>query len=158
MHCTLLTGVLLLWHSCPSSCCCPASTIAKNSTRGHFTSRFAATTVLPTEDTVNSFLFQMLGYDSTKTWKVNDIRPSEVPGLAAVTVMITDPQGSSPSRLLVSSDGKHVLTGEILPFGAKPFDEARAKLEKGVNGPAKGPGEGCGHDCRVQRHAVSALR
>src|SRR5208337_5458808 len=29
--------------------------------------------------------------------------------------------------------------GEILPFGAKPFDEARAKLEKGVNGTAKGP-------------------
>jgi protein-disulfide isomerase len=26
-----------------------------------------------------------------------------------------------------------------MPFGAKPFDDARAKLEKGVNGPAKGP-------------------
>ncbi len=81
----------------------------------------------------------MLGFDSTKTWKVTDIRPSEVPGLAEVMVMITDPQGSSPSRLLVSADGKHVLTGEILPFGAKPFEEARAKLEKGLNGPAKGP-------------------
>jgi protein-disulfide isomerase len=96
-------------------------------------------TVLPTEDTVNSFLFQMLGYDSTKTWKVTDIRPSEVPGLAAVSVVITDAQGSNANRLLVSSDGKHVLTGEILPFGAKPFDDARAQLEKGVNGPAKGP-------------------
>jgi protein-disulfide isomerase len=96
-------------------------------------------TVLPTEDTVNSFLFQMLGYDSAKTWKVTDIRPSEVPGLAAVSVVITDAQGSNPNRLLVSADGKHVLTGEILPFGAKPFDDARAQLEKGVNGPTKGP-------------------
>ncbi len=96
-------------------------------------------TVLPTEDTVNSFLFQMLGYDSTKTWKVTDIRPSEVPGLAAVSIVITDAQGSNPNRLLVSSDGKHVVTGEILPFGAKPFDDARAQLEKGVNGPTKGP-------------------
>ncbi len=96
-------------------------------------------TVLPAEDTVNSFLFQMFGYDATITWKVGEIRPSEVPGLAEVSVVITNAQGSNPNRLLVSSDGKHVITGDILPFGAKPFDDARAKLEKGVKGPAKGP-------------------
>src|SRR5208282_6453304 len=99
----------------------------------------AGTTVLPSEDTVNSFLFQMFGYDPAITWKVNEIRPSEVPGLAEVSIVITNPQGSNPNRLLVSSDGKRAITGEILPFGAKPFDDARAKLEKGVNGPAKGP-------------------
>ncbi len=97
------------------------------------------TTVLPSEDTVNSFLFQMFGYDATITWKVNEIRPSEIPGLAEVSVVITNPQGSNPNRLLVSSDGKHAITGDILPFGAKPFEDARAKLEEGVNGPAKGP-------------------
>ncbi len=97
------------------------------------------TTVLPSEDTVNSFLFQMFGYDATITWKVNEIRPSEIPGLADVSVVITNQQGSNPNRLLVSSDGKHAITGDILPFGAKPFDDARAKLEKGVNGPARGP-------------------
>jgi len=99
----------------------------------------AATTVLPSEDTVNSFLFQMFGYDASITWKVNEIRPSEIPGLAEVSVVLTNPQGSNLNRLLVSSDGKHAVTGDILPFGAKPFDDARAKLEKGVNGPAKGP-------------------
>jgi len=97
------------------------------------------TTVLPTEDTVNSFLFQMFGYDPTITWKVNQIRPSEVPGLAEVSVVLTNEKGSNPNRLLVSADGKHAITGDILPFGAKPFDDARAKLEKGVTGPAKGP-------------------
>ena len=96
-------------------------------------------TVLPSEDTVNSFLLQMFGYDPTITWKVNDIRPSEVPGLAEVLVVITNAQGSNPNRLLVSSDGKHAITGDVLPFGVKPFEEARARLEKGVNGPAKGP-------------------
>ncbi len=96
-------------------------------------------TVLPSEDTVNSFLFQMFGYDATITWKVNEIRPSEIPGLAEVSVVVTNPQGSNPNRLLVSADGKHAITGDILPFGAKPFDDARAKLEKGVNGPARGP-------------------
>ena len=50
-----------------------------------------------------------------------------------------DAQGANPNRLLVSSDGKHAITGDVLPFGAKPFEEARAKLEKGVSGPAKGP-------------------
>ncbi len=95
--------------------------------------------VLPTEDTVNSFLFQMFGYDPSITWKVNDIRPSDIAGLAEVTVILTSTQGSNQSRLLVSADGKHALTGDILPFGAKPFQDARARLEKGVNGLAKGP-------------------
>jgi len=96
-------------------------------------------TVLPTEDTVNSFLFQMFGYDAAITWKVAEIRPSEVPGLAEVSVILTNAQGANQSRLLVSADGKHAISGEILPFGVKPFEDARAKLEKGVNGPAKGP-------------------
>jgi len=109
----------------------PAKPAAKPASEG--------ATVLPTEDTVNAFLFQWVGYDPTVTWKVADIRPSEVPGLAEVQVVITNPQGSSQNRLLVSADGKHALTGDILPFGAKPFDEARDKLEKGVTGPAKGP-------------------
>ncbi|MGD0415688.1 MAG: thioredoxin domain-containing protein [Terriglobales bacterium] len=97
------------------------------------------TTGLPTEDTVNAFLFQMFGYDATITWQVNEIRPSEMPGLAEVSIVLTSPKGSTPNRLLVSADGKHAITGDIMPFGAKPFDDARAKLEKGVNGPARGP-------------------
>src|ERR1035438_4260038 len=62
---------------------------------------------LPTEDTVNAFLFQMFGYDPTVTWKVSEIRPSVMPGLAEVSVVITNSQGSNLNRLLVSSDGKH---------------------------------------------------
>jgi len=81
----------------------------------------------------------MFGYDPTYTWKVVDIRPSEVSGLAEVGIVISSPKGSSPNRLLVTPDGKHIISGEILPFGAKPFDEAQEKLQKGVNGPSKGP-------------------
>ena len=99
----------------------------------------AAQTLLPSEDTVNSFLYQMFGYDATITWKIAEIRPSELTGLAEVTVIITNPQGSNANKLYVSADGKHAITGDILPFGARPFDDARAKLEKGVNGAAKGP-------------------
>jgi protein-disulfide isomerase len=96
-------------------------------------------TALPTEETVNSFLFQMLGYDAATTWKVGDIRPSGIPGLAEVVFIITNSQGTNQNKLLVSSDGKHAIAGDILPFGARPFDEARAKLDGGVNGPTRGP-------------------
>jgi protein-disulfide isomerase len=96
-------------------------------------------TVLPTEDTVNSFLFQTFGYDAAITWKIESIRPSEVPGLAEVVVVVSGPQGQGVNHILVSSDGKHAISGDILPFGAHPFDDARAKLEKGINGPARGP-------------------
>jgi len=94
---------------------------------------------LPSEETVNSFLFQMLGYDPAITWKVNEIRPSEISGLAEVTFVITNSQGANQNRLLVSADGKHAIQGEILPFGARPFEDAQAKLDQGVNGPARGP-------------------
>ena len=119
-----------------------AQTSSSHPAKSHSASPTPATTNssgIPTEDTVNAFLFQMLGYDPATTWKVTEIRPSEIPGLAEVTFIITNSQGANQNRLLVSSDGKHALTGDILPFGSKPFDDARAKLEKGVNGPAKGP-------------------
>ena len=99
----------------------------------------ACSTILPTEDTVNSFLFQTFGYDPAITWKIADIRPSEMPGLAEVSIVITTAQGANANRLLVSSDGKHAISGDLLPFGAHPYQEAREKLEKGVNGTAKGP-------------------
>lgn len=141
MHRTLLAALLLsgiaIAQTKPAH---PAAYPAKSAAKPPATPPSGeGKTVLPSEDTVNSFLFQMFGYDPTITWKVNEIRPSEIPGLAEVSVVITNPQGSNPNRLLVSSDGKRAITGDILPFGAKPFDDARAKLEKGVNGPAKGP-------------------
>ncbi len=137
IHRTLLAALLLsgiaIAQNQPAHAAKPAAKPAATSAAAE------VTTVLPSEDTVNSFLFQMFGYDGTITWKVGEIRPSEVPGLAEVSVVITNPQGSNANRLLVSADGKHVITGEVLPFGAKPFEDARAKLEKGVNGAAKGP-------------------
>src|SRR5262249_50065621 len=64
---------------------------------------------------------------------------TQVPGLSQVLVVMTDPQGSSQQKFYVTADGKHAITGDIIPFGPKPFEEDRVKLEKGVKGPAKGP-------------------
>ena len=94
---------------------------------------------LPSEDTVNSFMQQTFGYDSSVTWKVASIRPSEAPGLAEVVVVVGSGQGQQVTTFYVTQDGKHALVGDMIPFGAKPYEPARAALEKGVNGVAKGP-------------------
>ena len=98
-----------------------------------------ASAAIPTEEAVDAFMKQMVGYSGDVTWKVADIRPTGIGGLTEVHVVISDPQGSNTNRFYVTSDGKHAVTGDIIPFGAKPFDEARAKLEKGVTGPSRGP-------------------
>lgn len=94
---------------------------------------------LPSEETVNSFLQQTFGYDSTVTWKISAIKPSIAEGLAEVDVVLTNSQGQSATTLYVTPDGKHALTGEILPFGAKPYQPAKETLLKGINGPGRGP-------------------
>lgn len=95
--------------------------------------------LLPSEETVSAFLQQMFGYDPSITWKIIDIRPAEAEGLAAVSVLLSNPQGQQASTLYVTSDQHHAVLGEIIPFGADPFTPAREKLEKGENGIAKGP-------------------
>ena len=94
---------------------------------------------LPSEETVNSFLQQTFGYDSTVTWKITAIKPSIAAGLAEVDVVLSNSQGQSTTTLYVTPDGKHALTGDILPFGAKPYQPAKEALLKGVNGPSRGP-------------------
>jgi len=94
---------------------------------------------LPSEETVNSFMQQTFGYDPTVTWKIASIKPSVAEGLAEVTVTLSNAQGQSITTLFVTPDGKHALTGEVMPFGAKPYEPAKGALLKGVNGPARGP-------------------
>jgi protein-disulfide isomerase len=98
-----------------------------------------ATADLPSEATVDSFLHQQFGYQPDLTWKISGIRPSVVEGLAEVTVVLASPQGQQLTRFYVAPDGQHALVGDIIPFGARPFDPAKQKLEKGITGPERGP-------------------
>src|SRR5580658_8103074 len=98
-----------------------------------------ATADLPSEATVDSFMHEQFGYQPDLTWKIESIAPSPIPGLAEVTVALASPQGHQLTRFYVGSDGAHALVGEMIPFGAHPFDPAKQKLEKGINGPARGP-------------------
>jgi protein-disulfide isomerase len=98
----------------------------------------AASSNLPSEETVNAFLQQMFGYDSSLTWKVADVRPSDAAGLAKITIVIGSAQGQQISVLYITPDGSHALTGELIPFGLRPFDADRKQLEKGITGPGRG--------------------
>jgi protein-disulfide isomerase len=93
---------------------------------------------LPSEDTVNSFMQQTVGYDPSVTWKISSIKPSVAEGLSEVDVILTNPKGQSLSTFYVTPDGKHALAGEIMPFGAKPYAAANEALLKGINGPSRG--------------------
>src|SRR5260370_20866748 len=98
-------------------------------------------TRLPSEETVNSFMKQMFGYDPSVSWKAVSIKPTEAQGIAEVMVVVSNAQGQQNSRLYVTSDGKHALIGDIIPFGTRPFDTAREELAKKADGPSRGPAD-----------------
>jgi protein-disulfide isomerase len=101
-------------------------------------SKPAAAATLPSEEVVNGFLQQTLGYDPAISWKVTSIKPAAAEGLAEVDVTVTSSQGSQGQKFYVTPDGAHAVIGEILPFGARPFDAVRDQLQKGINGPSRG--------------------
>src|ERR1700693_5540606 len=94
---------------------------------------------LPSEATVDSFMQQTFGYEAQISWKIASIKPAPVPGLGQVDVILATPQGQQLSRFYVTPDGEHAVVGDIIPFGAKPFDPAKKSLDKGITGPARGP-------------------
>jgi protein-disulfide isomerase len=98
-----------------------------------------ATANLPSEEDVNAFLHETFGYDSQLTWKIVGIKPSPAEGLAEVTVQISGPQGQGEQKFYVTEDGKHAVVGDVIPFGAHPFEQTRELLDKKVTGPARGP-------------------
>jgi protein-disulfide isomerase len=100
-----------------------------------------ASAKLPSEETVNAFMQQMFGYDSSVTWSVVDIKPASAEGLAEVLVAITSPQGKQTNKLYVTADGKHAVIGDIIPFGTHPFVATNEDLKKGVTGPSLGPAD-----------------
>ncbi|MGZ4825334.1 MAG: hypothetical protein ACXVZT_11995 [Terriglobales bacterium] len=93
---------------------------------------------LPGEATFNEFLKHMFGWNQDLTWKVVEIKPSEATGLSEAMVIFNTPKGQQATRIYVTTDQKYAFTGELVPFGADPFAEARQYL-KGASGPWQGP-------------------
>ena len=102
------------------------------------------TAATPTKETVQAFLRASWGYDTNRIFQVQAIQPTQVQGISRVTVLVEEKgsQQTQPSVLtfLTLPDGKHLIANdEILPFGARPFDNYREILERDAKGPSRGP-------------------
>lgn len=96
----------------------------------------------PSVETVNEFLRQSWGYDSGRIWQVAAILKTPVEGISKVVVQVAQ-KGANPPQTAVLQfyalpDGKHIISDDILPFGAHPFDENRQILLQRANGPSRG--------------------
>jgi len=94
---------------------------------------------LPSEATVDSFLHQTFGYQADLSWKITNIHPSGIAGLTEITAIMANGQGQQLLRFYSTPDGKNAIFGDIVPFGARPFDPVKKQLEKGITGPERGP-------------------
>jgi len=94
---------------------------------------------LPSKGTVESFMKHWFGYDSSITWQVAQIQPSEVPGFAQVVVGMEKGGQRQQMVLYITPDEQHAFTGEVIPFGADPFVPARKELATSTTGIARGP-------------------
>jgi protein-disulfide isomerase len=127
---TITLALVSLSSAAQQSAAAPAKTTAGASA--------VSATPLPSEATFKAFLQRTFGWNSSLTWKVVDIKPSEAAGISEGIVVFSTPQGQQALQIYVTADQKHAFTGELMPFGADPFAEARLAL-KDANGPSHGP-------------------
>ena len=93
----------------------------------------------PTNEQIDAFMRQMTAGNPGLTWAVAGIKQDDVSNLTGVTVVLTNPQGQrGAQKFWVTPEGGHALFGDLSPFGADPFEAARAELSSSVNGPWTG--------------------
>jgi protein-disulfide isomerase len=100
------------------------------------------TATAPDKDTINAFLQASWGYDDTRVWEIWAIEKTEVEGISKVVLLVGDKSGKmkiTVAQFYVLPDGKHIFVGDdIMPFGAKPFADARALVQQRADGPYRG--------------------
>ena len=101
------------------------------------------TAATPTLETVNAFLHQVWGFDANRLYRVMAIQNTAAPGVAKVTVFVTDRSPNAKvnaANFYVTPDGKHAI-GEgsgVVPFGAAPFAANRDLLKARADGAFRG--------------------
>lgn len=100
------------------------------------------TAASPTKAEVDSFINSTWGYDDSRVWQVQAILKTPVEGISKVVVLVADKSGKGKVggiQFFVLPDGKHIIAqDDILPFGAHPYTDARAKLQQLAEGPYRG--------------------
>lgn len=93
----------------------------------------------PTKEVAEAYFKRMFGYDSNLKIQVANIQLSPIPELFEVDALFATPEGQQFVHWYISKDLKHAIAGDVLPFGADPFERERQELAKSAFGPAKGP-------------------
>ncbi|MBW4043509.1 MAG: thioredoxin domain-containing protein [Acidobacteria bacterium] len=99
------------------------------------------TAAQPTKEVVDAFLKASWGYDPQRVWQVEAIEKTPAPGISKVVVYVASQQNAQQVATLVffvTPDGQHLISNDVLPFGAHPYQEARQMLQAQANGPSKG--------------------
>lgn len=100
------------------------------------------TATAPTRDTVEAFLKVSWGYDNDRVWQVQSVQTTPAPNVSKVTVYVA--QKSNPQQQIatlvfyVTPDGKHLISTDVLPFGAHPYADTRRILNERADGPTRG--------------------
>lgn len=101
---------------------------------------FTATS--PTKETVEAFLQASWGYEENRVWQIEAILKTPAEGVSKVIVYVGDKTGKDKPgaiEFFVLPDGKHIISGDsIVAFGAHPFADARAQMQKDADGPYRG--------------------
>jgi protein-disulfide isomerase len=80
------------------------------------TAKQTRATGLPSRATVQSFLTHMFGWDPSMKFTIKDIKESPAPGIAEIVVNAVTPRGTGDSSIFVTSDERHAIAGQMVPF------------------------------------------
>jgi protein-disulfide isomerase len=99
------------------------------------------TAASPSREEVNAFLKAMWGYDTNRIWSVAAVLATPAPGVSRVVVFVKDknqPTKGTTTVFFTTPDGKHAIAGDVIDFGAKPFEATRQLMLEKADGPARG--------------------
>jgi len=98
----------------------------------------AATTTLPTKDTVDKFLKHMFAGQAGASWTIENITAvKDSPGVADVQILF--PGAPASTHLYILPGGHYAIDkSQLVPFGADPFASIRKQLQVEAHGYAKG--------------------
>jgi protein-disulfide isomerase len=95
----------------------------------------------PTQALAEAYFKRMFGYDPNIQVKVVSISVSPIPDLYEISAIFVTTEGQQAGHWYISKDLKHAVVGDLLPFGADPFERERRELAKSAFGPTKGPAD-----------------
>jgi protein-disulfide isomerase len=93
----------------------------------------------PSVELVQNYFQRAYGYDPNLKVSVAAIQASTSPELFEVVTIFASPDGQQVVRWYVTRDLKHVIAGELRPFGADPYVPDRAVLAAKAFGATRGP-------------------